>query len=172
VPTEYCFSLYFRKNITTCCSVGPLRICPVPSVCCQTVYRWVMTYCCCIIDTRSDLCRTSDPMLKILGHCDQQQLTFCLCGSLHQSLCRGSRQHLDRVPTERTFAWHVAVAAHYFGFLVAITAPYVIRFYITSTAATASWNKWIYAVLHICIGRRNNATQLKYVNRQLNLIWL
>jgi len=44
VPTKYCFSLYFPKNIT-CFSVCPLRICPVPSVCCQTVYRWVRTYC-------------------------------------------------------------------------------------------------------------------------------
>ena len=45
VPTNNCFSLYFRKNIT-CFSVGPLRICPFPSVCCQTVYRCVTTYCC------------------------------------------------------------------------------------------------------------------------------
>ena len=45
VPTNNCFSLYFRKNIT-CFSVGPLRICPVPSVCSHTVYLCVTTYCC------------------------------------------------------------------------------------------------------------------------------
>jgi hypothetical protein len=80
-PQTIVFSYTSVKNIT-CLSVGPLRICPVPSVCCQTVYPCVTTYCCCIVDTRSDLCRTSDPVLKILGHCDQQRLTFCLCGSL------------------------------------------------------------------------------------------
>jgi len=47
VSTNNGFSLYFRKSIT-CFSVGPLRICPVPYVCCQTVYRCVTTYCYCM----------------------------------------------------------------------------------------------------------------------------
>jgi hypothetical protein len=49
VPTKYCFSLYFRKNVT-CLSVGLLMAGQVFTVCCKTVYRCVTTYCCCMRD--------------------------------------------------------------------------------------------------------------------------
>jgi len=45
VSAKKTLSLYFHNNITYL-SVGLLRICKAFSVCCKTVYWWVITNCC------------------------------------------------------------------------------------------------------------------------------
>ena len=86
-PQTNCFSLYFRKNIT-CFSVGPLRICPVPSVCSHTVYRCVTTYCCFMRDI-SQCATCFGPMWAIIRKNHSYDIDVCprMCPQTIASPC-------------------------------------------------------------------------------------